>query len=147
MRRALDPSYATLMCGVVQCLLEPPIRAVDQLIVVYDTVKCFFARQGLMATMSTRPVKTLQQSAGQHTHVSINPPNMEASFLAGILRMIPELCAFSSHTTCPTSVSGHTSWDISSRGGPRTAPCLDGRLRRAIRSCVAWMPQPTCTSL
>lgn len=126
---------------------QPPIRAVDQLIVVHDTLKCFFARQGLMATMSPRPVKALQQSAGQHTHVSINPPNIEASFLAGTLRMIPELCAFFSHTTCPTSVSGDTSRDISSRGGPKTAPCLYGRLRPAIGSCVAWMPQPTCTSL
>ncbi|OBT63233.1 hypothetical protein VE03_07749 [Pseudogymnoascus sp. 23342-1-I1] len=68
---------------------QPPIRAVDQLIVVHDTVKCFFARQGLMATMSPRPVKALQQSAGQHTHVSIIPPNMEGSFLAGCAPFSP----------------------------------------------------------
>ncbi|PWI65251.1 hypothetical protein PCL_07301 [Purpureocillium lilacinum] len=72
----------------------PPIQAVDQLVIVHDTIKHLFARQGLLATMSPRPVALRRQSTGQHTHISINPPGREESFLAGILLRLPQLCAF-----------------------------------------------------
>ncbi len=72
----------------------PPLAAVDQLILVHDTLKRIFGRHGLMATMSPRPVQSRRQSTGQHTHLSINPPEMEDHFLAGLLRRLPEMCAF-----------------------------------------------------
>nr|QEQ42966.1 FluG [Purpureocillium lavendulum] len=72
----------------------PPVQAVDQLVLVHDTIKHVFARQGLVATMSPRPVALRRQSTGQHTHISISPPGKEELFLAGILRRLPQLCAF-----------------------------------------------------
>ncbi|KAK2845258.1 hypothetical protein FQN49_005895 [Arthroderma sp. PD_2] len=72
----------------------PPVQAIDQLLFVHDTIKHVFARRGLVATMSPRPVGWRGQSAGQHAHISINPPHKEESFLAGILGRLPQLCAF-----------------------------------------------------
>ncbi|KAL7956818.1 hypothetical protein V8C34DRAFT_325829 [Trichoderma compactum] len=60
----------------------PPAQAVDQSILVQDTLKHIFARHGLVATMSSRPLP------------SINPPHREESFLAGMLQRLPQLCAF-----------------------------------------------------
>jgi glutamine synthetase len=72
----------------------PPIQAVDQLVLVQDTIKSVFKRHGLIATMSPRPVKSRRQSTGQHAHISINRQFMEELFLAGILKRLPELCSF-----------------------------------------------------
>ncbi|KAL7907063.1 hypothetical protein GGI35DRAFT_457594 [Trichoderma velutinum] len=72
----------------------PPVQAVDQLILVQDTLKHIFARHGLVATMSPRPLPSRRQSSGQHAHISINPPHNEESFLAGMLHRLPQLCAF-----------------------------------------------------
>ncbi|KAM5434844.1 hypothetical protein McanMca71_007633 [Microsporum canis] len=82
--------------GQYEIALEPqsPLRAIDELILVHDTLKSVFARHGLVATMAPRPVASHKQMAGQHTHISLNPPNKEASFLAGMLRRLPGLCAF-----------------------------------------------------
>ncbi|EGD85863.1 hypothetical protein H112_06783 [Trichophyton rubrum D6] len=82
--------------GQYEIALEPqsPLRAIDELIFVHDTLKSVFARHGLIATMAPRPVASHKQVAGQHTHISLNPPNKETSFLAGILRRLPGLCAF-----------------------------------------------------
>jgi glutamine synthetase len=81
--------------GQFEISLEPksPIRAIDELIFVHDTIKTVYARHGLVATMSPRPVVHDKQAAGQHTHVSINPPEMEDSFLAGIMSNLPALSA------------------------------------------------------
>lgn len=72
----------------------PPLAAVDQLILVHDTLKRIFNSHGLVVTMSPRPVQSRRQSTGQHTHISINPPNLEDHFLAGLLQRLPQLCAF-----------------------------------------------------
>lgn len=72
----------------------PPVAAVDQLVLVHDTLKRVFGRRGLVATMSPRPVQGRRQSTGQHTHVSINPPHLQDPFLAGLLRRLPAMCAF-----------------------------------------------------
>ncbi|KAK0757105.1 hypothetical protein N5P37_010634 [Trichoderma harzianum] len=72
----------------------PPVQAVDQLLLVQDTLKHIFARHGLVATMSPRPLPSRRQSSGQHAHISINPPQDEESFLAGMLQRLPQLCAF-----------------------------------------------------
>ncbi|KAK4076964.1 uncharacterized protein Triagg1_3931 [Trichoderma aggressivum f. europaeum] len=82
--------------GQYEITLGPlhPVQAVDQLILVHDTLKHIFARHGLVATMSPRPLPSRRQSSGQHAHISINPPHDEESFLAGMLQRLPQLCAF-----------------------------------------------------
>ncbi|KAI9935119.1 hypothetical protein ASPWEDRAFT_175841 [Aspergillus wentii DTO 134E9] len=94
----------------------PPLQAVDQLVFVHDTLKRVFARQGLIANMSPVTFAKEGQGTGQHTHVSINPPIKEEQFLAGILKRLPGLCAF----TLPYQVSY-----------PRLKPCCGG-------DAVAW---------
>ncbi|KAL4887760.1 hypothetical protein BDV59DRAFT_196998 [Aspergillus ambiguus] len=71
----------------------PPMQAVDQLILAHDVLKTTVARHGCVATMSPRP-GTGQQSNGQHVHISLDPPDNEESFLAGLLESLPMLCAF-----------------------------------------------------
>ncbi|KAK2861101.1 hypothetical protein FQN49_004546 [Arthroderma sp. PD_2] len=112
--------------GQFEIALEPqsPIRAVDQLILVQDTLKSVFARHGLVATMAPRPVVSDKQTAGQHTHISLNPPNNEATFLAGILHRLPELCAFSlpydlSYERIQPCLAGHfVAWGSENRAVP-----------------------------
>ncbi|OQE16323.1 hypothetical protein PENFLA_c028G01663 [Penicillium flavigenum] len=94
----------------------PPLQAVDQLILVHDTLKRVFTRHGLIANMSPVSVAGQGQGTGQHTHISINPPIKEDNFLAGILKRLPGLCAF----TLPHDVSY-----------PRVKPSLAG-------DTVAW---------
>ncbi|KAM3438749.1 hypothetical protein MY4824_003051 [Beauveria thailandica] len=66
----------------------PPLAAIDQLILVHDTLKRVFGRHGLTATMSPQPVQTRRQSTGQHTHISINPPELEDHFLAAEMQAV-----------------------------------------------------------
>lgn len=74
---------------------KPPVEAVDELVLVHDTLKRVFARQGLIATMFPRPTAHRTQSIGQHVHISIhNRPELEQSFLAGVLQHLPSLVAF-----------------------------------------------------
>ena len=70
-----------------------PMEAVDELILVHDTLKTIFARHDLVVTMSPKPIHGRRQAAGQHTHVSISRPEAECEFLAGILHRLPALCA------------------------------------------------------
>lgn len=79
----------------------PPLQAVDQLILVHDTLKRVFARHNLIANMSPVSIASAEQGTGQHTHISINPPIKEEAFLAGILKRLAGLCAF----TLPHDVS------------------------------------------
>lgn len=73
---------------------KPPMEAVDELVFVHDTLKRVFARRQLIVTMFPRPAADRTQSIGQHVHVSIgNRPELETSFLAGILRHLPGLIA------------------------------------------------------
>jgi glutamine synthetase len=72
----------------------PPLQAVDQLVMVHDCIKSVVARHGHVATMCPKPVQGRRQAAGQHTHISIHPPDREDSFLAGMLKRLRSLCAF-----------------------------------------------------
>jgi glutamine synthetase len=72
---------------------KPPIEAVDELILVHDTLKSVFSRHGLVATMFPRPAAARRQSIGQHTHISIDNLELEESLLAGILNRLPALSA------------------------------------------------------
>ncbi|KAM3470163.1 hypothetical protein MY8738_009853 [Beauveria namnaoensis] len=75
---------------------KPPMEAVDELVFVHDTLKRVFAHHGLVATMLPRPAAHRTQSIGPHVHLSITDrPELEQSFLAGILRHLPSLVAFS----------------------------------------------------
>ncbi|KAM3427819.1 hypothetical protein MY4824_009210 [Beauveria thailandica] len=75
---------------------KPPMEAVDELVFVHDTLKRVFAHHGLVVTMFPRPAAHRTQSIGQHVHVSITDrPELEHSFLAGVLRHLPNLVAFS----------------------------------------------------
>ena len=73
----------------------PPISAIDQLVLVHDTLKRVFARHGCIVTMSPVTAEDPVQALGQHTHISINQISHETRFLAGILKRLPILCAFS----------------------------------------------------
>lgn len=81
--------------GQYELVLKPrsPLEAVDELILVHDTLKSLFARHGLVATMFPRPMPSRFQSNGQHVHVSISSTGIEETFLAGILLRLPGLCA------------------------------------------------------
>lgn len=70
-----------------------PIQAIDQLLVVQDTLKTVFMRHNLIATMAPRPTPSLSSANGQHAHISLNPPTKEDQFLAGILKRLPQLLA------------------------------------------------------
>ncbi|KAF3925298.1 hypothetical protein ABW20_dc0107529 [Dactylellina cionopaga] len=75
---------------------KPPMEAVDELILVHDTLKRVFGKHELTVTMSPRPIGSREQSIGQQTHVSISKPELdcpEEQFLAGILRRLPALTA------------------------------------------------------
>lgn len=77
----------------ISLLPLPPMQAIDQLLVVQDTLKAVFMRRGLIATMAPRPIPGLSSSNGQHAHISLNPPTKEEQFLAGILKRLPQLLA------------------------------------------------------
>lgn len=74
-----------------------PLDAVDELVLVHDTLKESFARQGYIVTMAPKPIGSRRQAIGQHTHISIQSATGAAtkaqSFLAGILARLPMLCA------------------------------------------------------
>lgn len=71
----------------------PPLQAVDCLLRTQETIKSVCIRKNLIATMSPKPT-TQPNNAGQHIHLSINPPKDEENFLAGILENLPAICAF-----------------------------------------------------
>lgn len=74
-----------------------PLEAVDELILVHDTLKESFSRQGYIVTMAPKPIASRRQAIGQHTHMSMRSATRsvakEQSFLAGILARLPMLCA------------------------------------------------------
>ncbi|KJJ36636.1 hypothetical protein COH20_010314 [Aspergillus flavus] len=78
---------------------RPPLEAVDELVLVHDTLKEMFARRGYVVTMAPKPIPSRRQAIGQHTHLSIRSTTgavvEERSFLAGILGRLPMLCAVS----------------------------------------------------
>ena len=114
----------------------PPLQAVDALILTHETIKNVLARHGHRATMYPKPLDRLP-SNGAHMHVSFvgSPAPVGAdkgdAFLAGLLRRIPALCAF----TMPTHDSyvrverleagEHVGWGSQNRTVPvrQVRPC------------------------
>ncbi|KAL5365045.1 putative glutamine synthetase [Aspergillus floccosus] len=72
---------------------RPPLDAIDELVLVHDTLKRMLARHGLVVTMAPRPIANRRQATGQHTHFSVSRPEVATEFLAGILGRLPGLCA------------------------------------------------------
>ncbi|OGM41538.1 glutamine synthetase [Aspergillus bombycis] len=74
----------------------PPMQAVDQLHFVHDYLKDTFAKHGYMATMAPKPLISDPHTIGQHMHLSLESVDgdYETSFLAGILKRLPMICAF-----------------------------------------------------
>ena len=76
----------------------PPMAAVDALVAVRDTVKTVCARyENVIATLHPKPFTSHPASAA-HAHISLVGPDTEKEeehFIAGILRRLPALCAFS----------------------------------------------------
>ncbi|KAJ5523572.1 protein fluG [Penicillium frequentans] len=70
-----------------------PLEAVDELVLVHDTLKTMIGRHGLVVTMAPKPFAARRQATGQHTHISISDVTYEREFLAGILHRLPSLCA------------------------------------------------------
>jgi glutamine synthetase len=82
--------------GQYEISLSPksPLSAIDEVVLVQDCLKQFFADHGYVLTMSPKPVAGRRQAVGLHTHLSIDPATQEESFLAGLLAELRMLCAF-----------------------------------------------------
>ena len=74
----------------------PPVQAIDQLVLVHDTLKDVFSRHGYLVIMSPKPGALNGEVNGQHMHLSLQPtqPDIEECFHAGILKRLSSLCAF-----------------------------------------------------
>lgn len=72
----------------------PPMAAVDTLINVRDAIKNVCAKHDVLAVMHPKPFSSHPSSAA-HTHFSLEPGTQEENFIAGILKRLPGLCAFS----------------------------------------------------
>lgn len=78
---------------------QSPLDAIDELVLVHDTLKESFTRLGYIVTMAPKPIAGRRQAIGQHTHVSMHSATTatslaeQQSFLAGILAALPMLCA------------------------------------------------------
>ncbi|KAJ5513404.1 protein fluG [Penicillium fimorum] len=70
-----------------------PLDAVDELVLVHDTLKRELEKHDLVVTMAPRPVAQRRQATGQHTHISVSKTELSSNFLAGILGRLPGICA------------------------------------------------------
>lgn len=88
----------------------PPLIAADNLVAAHETIKNVLARHGLYAVMYPKPLVdgaaagahahlSLQRAAGAGEHDSDKASSVaeetQTSFLAGLLKRLPGLCAFS----------------------------------------------------
>lgn len=72
----------------------PPMAAIDALVSTRDTIKNVCSQHGVLATMHPKPFAS-HPATGAHAHLSMDPSVHEEHFVAGILRRMPILCAFS----------------------------------------------------
>ena len=99
----------------------PPLAALDQLVLAQDILKRVFSRHGCIVTMSPVTSEDAVQALGQHTHISIDQPSKESSFLAGILKRLSAICAFSmpyeiSYARCQKYMGGEAvAWGTEDR--------------------------------
>ena len=88
--------------GQFEFVMSPlvPIAAVDALLAAREIIVSLAARHGLHATFLPRPYPEAP-GTGAHVHVSLMPPDKHEYFLAGILKHLPAIVAF----TYPNDVS------------------------------------------
>ena len=69
-----------------------PMKAVDSLMNLHETIRTIAIRHGLKATLTPRPTLNGNRS-GCHVHISIDRASDADSFLAGVMRKVEALCA------------------------------------------------------
>jgi glutamine synthetase len=70
-----------------------PMEAIDALMYTHETIRAVFARRSIRATMSPNASYSAPKS-GAHTHISLNRPELEESFLAGMLAHLRSISTF-----------------------------------------------------
>ncbi|KAJ5639618.1 uncharacterized protein N7484_007480 [Penicillium longicatenatum] len=91
----LQQFHAESSPGQFEFILPPlgPLAAVDALIATRQVITTVADRHGLRATLHPRPFPDGAGTAS-HTHISINPPTREDTFLAGMLNHFRSIIAF-----------------------------------------------------
>ena len=112
--------------GQFEFIMSPlaPLAAVDTLLAAREIIMSSVARHGLHATFLPRPYPEAP-GTGAHVHFSLMPPDKHEHFLAGILKHLPAIAAF----TYPNDVSYERVVDSVWAGGisffsPVTYACL-----------------------
>ena len=70
-----------------------PVQAIDALLLSHEIIRNNFNRHGCRVTFHPKPFLG-RSGLGTHTHISMQPTSEEKQFLAGMLRRLPALCAF-----------------------------------------------------
>lgn len=88
--------------GQLEFVMSPlaPLAAVDALLAAREVIVSLAARHGLHATLLPRPYPEAP-GTGAHVHFSLTPPDKHEYFLAGILKHLGAIAAF----TYPSDVS------------------------------------------
>ena len=78
----------------ISTLPLPPVCAADALIYAHETIKSMAYKHGFHATIHPKPFEK-RNAVGSHIHLSLSSSQNADHFLAGLLRSIPAICAFS----------------------------------------------------
>ncbi|PGH12658.1 hypothetical protein AJ79_04157 [Helicocarpus griseus UAMH5409] len=91
----LEQFHSESSPGQFELILPPysPLASADALIKTRQTITNIAAQYGLRATLHPRPYSSAAGTAA-HTHISINPPELEDQFLAGMLHHLPSILPF-----------------------------------------------------
>lgn len=105
--------------GQFEFVLSPldPLAAVDTLLAAREIISSLATERRLHATISPKPYPKAA-GTGAHFHVSMMPPEKHENFLAGILKHIPAIAAF----TYSNEVSYERVADSVWSGGMSTIP-------------------------
>ena len=98
----IEQLHAESAPGQFEFVMSPlaPLAAVDALLAAREIIVSLAAKHGLHATFLPRPYPEAP-GTGAHVHVSLMPPDKHEYFLAGILKHLPAIAAF----TYPNDVS------------------------------------------
>lgn len=73
----------------------PPLLAIDTLIQTRQVIAQIAALHGLRATLHPKPFGEKGAGSAAHAHISLQPPTRDMDFfVAGVLKHLPALCAF-----------------------------------------------------
>ena len=81
--------------GQFEFIMSPltPLAAVDALLAAREIIGSLAAKQSFHATYLPKPFPNAG-GTGAHTHLSLQPPDKHENFLAGILKHLPAIAAF-----------------------------------------------------